>query len=185
MPLLQAQDAAEDLDESLHQDKCPGDRDDRLEVIERRAVGGDARMLEDRPGLAGIGVAGPAEGGHPGEEEEDVERQVEGGLHALREETVEDVAADHAVLREGVGARHHEEGPVHLEHDIEGPLVRGVEGVADEHLIGDQEGEPHDQPGERSGPTNVLILSMVSSIFCIGQSCLKKGHPDADGARMA
>ena len=181
---LEAQDTADDLDEALHEDERPGNGDDRLEVVERGTVGGDARMLEDPPGVAGIVVAGPAEGGHPGEEEEDVERQVEGGLHTRREETVEDVAADHAVLREGVGARHHEQDPVHLEHDIEGPGVRCIDGVAGVHLVGDQKGEPHDEPGKRLAGKRADLVNGEQYFLHI-RSFLENSHPDADSARMA
>ena len=149
LALLQAEDAADHFDDALHQQERPGDRDDGLEGVDRRTLGGDARVLQDRPGVGGIVVAGPAERDHPGQEEHDVERQVEAGLQPRREEAVEDVAANVAVLRERVGARHHEQGPVHHEHGIEGIGVRGVERVAREDFVGDEKGERHDEPGKR------------------------------------
>src|SRR3989454_9630181 len=48
--LPDADDAADDLDDALHQHECAGERDDRLERIDRRALGGDVRMVVDSPG---------------------------------------------------------------------------------------------------------------------------------------
>ena len=47
--LLEADDAADDLDDALRQQEGAGDRDDGLERIDRRAVGGDVGMLVDAP----------------------------------------------------------------------------------------------------------------------------------------
>ena len=76
-PCLQADDAADDLDDALQQEERAGDRDDRLERIDRRPVGRDVRMLVDRPRLAGVAVAGPDERDDAGNEEQDVQREVE------------------------------------------------------------------------------------------------------------
>jgi len=66
-----------------------------------------------------------------------------------------------AVLRQRIGTRHHEQGPVHLEHHIESIGVRGVERVTREDFVGDEKGE-RTMSQENVLPTNVLILSMVS-----------------------
>src|SRR5690606_40317141 len=51
---LQAHDAAKDLDRALQQKQRAGDRDHRLERIDRRPLGSDRRVLADRERLARV-----------------------------------------------------------------------------------------------------------------------------------
>jgi len=83
-----------------HKDERPGKRDDRLKRIDGRAGGRDARMLEHRPGLAGIGVPCPARARSPGQGRRGG-KSVRSRSACMRcgRKPVEDVAADHAVLR--------------------------------------------------------------------------------------
>src|SRR5215203_4616476 len=96
---LEADHAADDLDDSLDQQENSGDRNDGLEGVDRRAFGRDVRMLVDRPRFTGVAVASPAEGDNAGYEKQDVEREVERGLQPRRKESVQDIAANMPILR--------------------------------------------------------------------------------------
>ena len=134
LAILQADHAAHDFHDALHQQECPGDRDDGLERVDDRAFGGDIRTLADRPRFSGVVVAGPDESHHSGNEEKDVQREVKAGLQPRRKETVEHVAAHMPVLRERVGAGHHEQRSIHPVHHVEGPGVRVIERIARENF---------------------------------------------------
>jgi hypothetical protein len=105
-------------------------------------------VLVDHPRFAGVSVARPAERDDAGNEEQDVQREVERRLQARREEAVQHVAADVAVLRQRIGARHHEQRAVHHDHRVKRPRVRRSERVAREHFPGDEQGQRDDQPGK-------------------------------------
>jgi hypothetical protein len=59
------------------------------------------------------------------------------------------VTAHMAVLRQRVGAGHHEHRAVQHDHHVEGPCVRMVERVAREDLPRDEQRQAHDQPRKR------------------------------------
>src|SRR6185436_18984198 len=67
-----ANDAAHDLGDGLQHDKRPGHRNDELEIVERRAIRGDARMLVDTPGMSREVISGINEGQDAGNEEQNV-----------------------------------------------------------------------------------------------------------------
>src|SRR6185503_21046519 len=102
--LLDADDAAHDLDDALRQQDRAGERNDRLEGIDRRPLVGDVRVLVDLPGLPGVEEPGPGKREYAGQEEDDEQDQVDGRLRARAEETVQDVAAHVPVLRQRIRA---------------------------------------------------------------------------------
>src|SRR5450631_3171748 len=61
---LQANDAAQDLGDSLDEDEDARDRNDGLERIDRRPVGRNVRMLVDAPRDGGVVEAGVDERHH-------------------------------------------------------------------------------------------------------------------------
>ena len=145
---LQADDAAHDLRQTLREDERPGDRDQRLEVVDGRAFGGDVRALADPPGVGGVVPAREHQCEDPGDEEEEVEREIERRLRARAHRAVEEVAADVRALREGVGAAHHEGAAVEHRRGVEHPRRRHVQDVALQHLDADQHHQQADEPGE-------------------------------------
>ena len=146
-PVLQADDAAHHLGKALQQHQGAGDRDDGLEMVDRRAVGGDVGMLADAPRIAGIFPAGIEQGADAGEEEDEVEHQVEQRLGARPHRAVEEVAAHMGVLRQRIGAAQHEQRAVEHVVEVEDPGRRRVEQVALEDLQADHRHQGDDQPG--------------------------------------
>ncbi len=169
--LLQADDAARDLDDALRQQDRPGERDDGLEGIDRGAVGGDVRALPDRPGFGGVKVAGIGQRDHAGQEEHDVEHEVDRRLGARPEKSVEHVAAHMAVLRQRIRARHHEQRPVHHDHGVHGPGVRRVERVTREHFPGDHQRQPDDHPGERLADPGAHVVDEKQELLHGAPEC--------------
>ena len=147
--LLQTDDAAHDFNQTLRQQNGTSNRNDGLERVDRRAVGGDVGMLVDGPGLGGKVVAGPGQGHHARNKKQDVQGQVQPGLQPWREKAVKHVAAHMAVLGQGVGTRRHEQRAVHHAHDVKSPGVRVVQRITRKHLPGDHQRERTDQPGKR------------------------------------
>jgi len=80
--------AADHFGDALYQQKKPSNRDDSFEGVDGRAFSGDVRMLQDRPGFAGISVAGPAECGYAGQKKYEVQRQIDGSLQSRREKAI-------------------------------------------------------------------------------------------------
>ena len=73
---LQADDAADHLDDALQQQQHAGRRNQRLVLVDRQAVRAVGRVLVGHPGLRGEAVAGIDEGDDAGEEEQEIEHQV-------------------------------------------------------------------------------------------------------------
>ena len=94
---LEADDAADDLGDSLHQHDRAGQRQSSLERIHRRAFGGDVRVLAHRQDSLRSATR-PGQGEHAGQEENDVQHEVERGLRARLHASVKHVAAHMAVL---------------------------------------------------------------------------------------
>lgn len=66
----------------------------------------------------------------------------------------------------------------YLDHPIESPVVRGIERVAREHLIGDEQGKRHDEPGN-DFPNKCTDLVNGKQQFLHGlHLILKISHPD-------
>ena len=124
-----------------------GDGDDRLERIDRRAFGHDARMLADAPGDLGEMVAGVEQRRDPGQEEDDVEDEVEGGLRPRPHRAVEEIAAHVGVLRQGVGPGQHEQRAVEHVVGVVDPCRRRVQDVALEDLDAHLGRQHDDEPG--------------------------------------
>ena len=94
-------------------------------------------MLGDAPGVGGEVVAGVDQRGDAGNEEDDVEHEIERGLRARPHRAVEEVAAHMGVLRQRVGAAQHEQRAVQHVVEIEDPGRRRVQDVALEDLDAD------------------------------------------------
>ena len=144
----QADDAAEHLGDALEEEQDAGGDDDRLELEDRnvgRALGAD---FEIAPGAAGVFPAGEDQRQHAGEEEQEIEHELDAGLRARLPQPVEEVAAHMAVARQRVGAGHHEQRAVEHVAEVEGPGRRRAEGVAHDDLVADADGHRHDAPGE-------------------------------------
>src|SRR5262245_6472543 len=77
---LQADDTARHLGDALQHYERAGDRNNRLEVIDRRSFRGHVRMLGDAPGIGGVVVTGVDQCGDPWNEKDDVKRKIEPGL---------------------------------------------------------------------------------------------------------
>ena len=101
-------------------------------------VGGHRRVLADAPGQGRVVVAGVQQRRDAGQEEDDVEDEVEAGLRARPHRAVEEIAAYVRVLRQRVGAGEHEQGAVEHVAGVEHPGRRHVEGIALEDLDADQ-----------------------------------------------
>ena len=143
-----ADDAAEDLRHPLQEDQHPRDHDHGLELEDRdvrRAHGAD---LEVAPRAVRVLPAGEDQREDARKEEEEVEHQLDHRLGARLPQPVDEVGAHVPVLRQRVGARHHEERAVHDVGDVERPGGRGAQRVADEDLVADPEGHQQDQPRE-------------------------------------
>src|SRR6478752_8204942 len=78
----QALDAADNLGESLEQHQSAGNWDHSLEMVYRRTLCGDIGVLADAPGIGGITVAGIDQTDNPGDEEKEVQREIERRLGA-------------------------------------------------------------------------------------------------------
>src|SRR4051794_3674888 len=105
-------------------------------------------MLANEPGIVREVPSGIEQGGDPRKEKDDVERQIQGGLQAWPHRTVKKITADMPVLRERVGAAHHEQGSVEHVGGVENPGRRRVQNVALEDLDADHGGQDDDQPGK-------------------------------------
>jgi hypothetical protein len=81
-------------------------------------------LLADRQRLVGEVPAGPGQRHHAGQEEHEVQDQVQRGLRARHEEAVQHVAAHMAVLGQRVGAGHHEQRAVQHDLGVQRPVVR-------------------------------------------------------------
>ena len=141
-----ALDAADDLDDALHHHQHADDRDQRLEMIDRRPERAGRRVLVHHPRQLGVAVAGIDERQHAGEEEQEIEHQVHLGLGARRPGAIEEVAAHVAVARQRIGAGQHEQRAVEHVAGVERPLGRRQEQVAHEHFVAGGEGENEDAP---------------------------------------
>ena len=142
----EADDAAHDLGQSLKHHEGAGYRNDRLEVVDRRALRGHGRMLADPPRERGVVVARIDEGGDAGQEEDDVEDQIEPGLCARPHRAVEKVAAHMGILRQRVGSGEHEQRTVEHVAGVENPRGRHVHDVALEDLDADEHHQADDEP---------------------------------------
>ncbi len=146
-PGLQAHHAAGDFSGALQQQQRAGQRDHELEMVDRRTVRGHVGMLVDAPGVGGVVPAGIGQSRDAGQEEHDVEHEIERGLGARPHRRVEKVAADMGVLRQRIGAADHEQRAVQHVGRVEDPGRRHVENIALENLGADQHHQSHDQPG--------------------------------------
>src|SRR5262252_10462699 len=78
---LETDDATHDLRGALEHHQDPGDRNHCLELINRRALRRDRRMLPDGPRFRREDVSRVNERRDSGNEEDDVQHQVETSLH--------------------------------------------------------------------------------------------------------
>src|SRR5262249_58688780 len=101
----------------------------------------------DPPGDGGVVVARVDQTENPGNEEQEVEGEVERGLAAGLHIDVDEVGAHVAAGGQRVGAAHHEQRAVQHVVEVEDPRGRSIEDVSLEHFDGDDEGERDDQPG--------------------------------------
>ncbi len=148
LALLQALDAANDLDDPLQEKQRAGERNHEFERVDRQRVGGE-RLLANRGRFGREGPARIRQREDAGDEEDDVQDQIERRLRARTEKAVQHVTAHVAVLRQRVGARQHEQRAVQHDLHVQRPGVRLVQDVARVHLPGDQRGERDDQPGKQ------------------------------------
>ena len=162
---LEAGDAAHDLGDALQEDQGAGDRDHGLEMVDRRAVGGDVGMLGDAPGVAGIVDAGIDQGGDAGKEEDEVEHQVERRLGARAHRAVEEVAAHMGVLRQRVGAAQHEQRAVQHVVEVEDPRRRRVHDVALEDFEADDAHQQDDEPRRGLADPRADAVDRVQETF--------------------
>ena len=142
-----ADDAANDLGHALQQHDRAGQRNDELERVQRQRRGVE-RLLMHRQRFAEVSPAGPGQRADAGQEEQSVRHQVEPGLRARLEAAVEEVASHMAVVRQGVGAAHHEQRAVHHVVDVVDPCRRRVQRIALEDLGADHQHQGDDQPSE-------------------------------------
>ena len=161
----EADDAAHDLGDALQHHQRAGDRDDGLEMVDRRAVGGDVGMLGDAPGIAGIVDAGIDQRGDAGKEEDEVEHQVERRLGARPHRAVEEVAAHVGVLRQRIGAAQHEQRAVQHVVEVEDPRRRRVQDVALEDFDADDDISSDDQPGRGLADPGADAVDRVQETF--------------------
>ena len=98
------------------------------------------------------------EGEDAGNEEQDVQRQVERRLRARPHRAVQEVAAHMAVARQSIGAGHHEQHPVEHVTDVKGPGGGPAEQVAREDLVADDEDQPKDGPGKETPDERVELV---------------------------
>jgi hypothetical protein len=103
-------------------------------------------MLVDAPGVRRVVPACIGQRRDAGQEEGDVQHQIERGLHSRPHRAVEKIAADMGILRQRVGASDHEQCAVQHVRGVEDPCRRHVENVALEYFGADQNHQPHDQP---------------------------------------
>ena len=94
-------------------------------------------MLGDPPGIRRVVSTRVDQRGDAGNEEHDVEDEVERGLRARPHRAVEKIAADMGVLRQRVGAAQHEQRAVQHVVEIEDPGGRRVQDVALEDFDAD------------------------------------------------
>jgi hypothetical protein len=105
-------------------------------------------MLVDEPRLLGEGETRIDQRCDTGNKEDDVEREVEAGLHPRPHRAVKKVAADVRVLRQTIGAAEHEQRAVQHVVGVEDPSRRRVQDIALEHFDADDGHQNDDQPGE-------------------------------------
>jgi hypothetical protein len=144
---LDAHHTAHDFHDALQQQQAAGQRDHELEGVDRQRRGAEGAFA-NRQGFVGKVPAGPGHGHHTGHEEQEVQDQVQRGLRAGPEKTVEHVTAHMPVLGQGVGSGQHEQRAVHHDLRVQCPVVRVVQRIARDHLPGDHERQRHDQPGK-------------------------------------
>ena len=144
----QTDDAAEDFGEPLNQQQGAADRDQGLQRENRNIGGAENADLVVAPGFAGIDVTGEGQRQDARIEEQNVEHQIDGGLHARRPQPIDHVATNVGVARQRVGASHEEQRAVHVVGKIVGPDRRVIEHVANEDLIGGAEGQDQNVPAE-------------------------------------
>ena len=145
----QAHHAAHNLGYALQHHQPTGDRDHRLEMIDRRSVGGDVGMFGDPPGIRRVVVAGVDQRGDPRDKKHDIKGEIEPGLHPRPHRAVEKITAHMRVLCQRVGAAQHEQRAVKHVVGVEDPGRRRVQDVALEHLDADQRHQADDQPRRR------------------------------------
>ncbi len=97
LALLQALDAANDLDDPLQEKQRAGERNHEFERVDRQRVGREG-LLADRRRFRREGPAGIGQRQDAGDEEDDVQDEVERRLRARAEKAVQHVAAHMAVL---------------------------------------------------------------------------------------
>jgi hypothetical protein len=102
-------DAAQHLRDALDEEQDARDHDHRLELIDRDAGRAVDRHLAIAPGPAGVFPARKDQRGDAGEEEEDVQDQVDQRLTLRPPGPIEEVAPHMAVARQRIGAAHHED----------------------------------------------------------------------------
>src|SRR5262245_16379863 len=143
---LETDDAAHDLGGALKHHQYSSHRNHRLELVDRRALRRHGRMLPDGPRFRREHVSRVNERRDSGDEEDDVEHQVETSLHPRPHRTVEKIAADVGILRERVGAGQHEQRAVEHVIEVEDPRRRRIQDVALEDLDTDDAHQRDDQP---------------------------------------
>ena len=173
-PVLRQTTAAHDFGDALQHHQRAGDRDHRLEMIDRRAVRRDIGMLGDAPGVRGKDVARVDQRGDAGNEEDHVEHEVERGLHARPHRAVEEVAANVGVLRQRVGAAQHEQRAVQHVVEIEDPGRRRIHDVALEDFDADDRHQDDDQPGRGLADPCADAVNRVQERF--GRSCIAAAY---------
>jgi hypothetical protein len=179
---LQADDAAHDFGDALNHYQRAGNRNNGLEGIDRRSAGRH-RVLANMPGEPGVIPAGIHHGEDTWREEQEVERQVERGLGARLHVAIQEVAANMPVLRQRVGAAHHEQRTVDDVIDVEDPRRRCVQDVALEHFDADNEREDEDQPGkELARPIAELVYTAQEALDCHDYVSLKNKNLSGSSA---
>ncbi len=140
-------DAFQDLGEALQQDEGGAHRDHRLVPVRRRAPRRHQGLLQV-PGLGGELPAHPREHHHPGQEEEQVLRDVHAHLCLERPVLREEVRADVLLQMQRVGRGQEEMRPVAHGGDVVRPDGRRAE-LAHHHLVEEHDEHRDDEPGGR------------------------------------
>src|SRR5262245_32415441 len=139
-------DAPHHLGSPLEHHQYSSDWNHRLELIDRRTLRRYGRMLADGPRFRRGYISRVNECRDSGDEEDDIEHQIEAGLKSRPHRTIEEVAAHMGVLRQRVSAGEHEQRAVKHVVEVEYPCRGRVQDVALEHLNTDDGHQCHDQP---------------------------------------
>src|SRR4030095_4895767 len=100
LPGPQAYDAAYDFCQALNHHHHASEWDDELELPDRRTICSYIRMLVNPPGLAEEDPTRIDQSQNPGNEKQNVQKQVEACLHARPHRAVKKIAAHMRVLRQ-------------------------------------------------------------------------------------